>query len=142
MTYEEKKAWLRRYRHAVRMEELKLEEVEQLCTAAQRVTQVLSSMPGGQGDGQSIPRAVERIEDARQEALAQVERCTQIRSEITHALDQVQNITDYEILTRRYIRRQKWEQIAVEMRMDFRWITRRHHIAVDGLTLESPIPNS
>lgn len=42
---------------------------------------------------------------------------------------------------RRYIRGQKWEQIAVEMRMDFRWITRRHHIAVDGLTLESPIPN-
>lgn len=141
MTYEEKKAWLRRYRHAVRMEQIKLDEVEQLRAAAQRVTQVLSDLPSGTGDGQSIPRAIEHIEDARQKALAQVERCTQIRSEVMQALEQLENINDYEILTRRYIRGQKWEQIAVEMHMDFRWITRRHHIAVEGLTLESPIPN-
>lgn len=141
MTYEEKKMWLRRYRHAVRMEAIKLDEVEQLRTAAQRVTQVLSALPGGKGDGQAIPRAVERIEEARQQALEQVEQCAQIRAEIMQALDQVQNVTDYEILHRRYIRFQKWEQIAVEMNLDFRWITRRHHVVVDDLTLESPISN-
>lgn len=142
MTHEEKKAWLRRYRHAVRLEQLKLEEVEQLCTAARRVTQVLSDLPGGVGDGQGIPRAVEKIEDARMDALAQAERCADIRKEVTDALAQVDNITDYEILHRRYIQFEKWEQIAVEMNMDFRWITRRHHLAVDALTLESPILNS
>lgn len=142
MTYEEKKTWLRRYRHAVRMEAIKLDEVEQLRAAAQRVTQVLSDLPGGTGDGQSIPRAVEKIEDARRDALAQAERCADIRKEIMDALEQVENINDYEILHRRYIGGQKWEQIAVEMNMDFRWVTRRHHIAVDDLTLESPIPNS
>lgn len=137
MTYEEKKAWLRRYRHAMRMEEIKLEEAEQLRAAAQRVTQVLTDLPGGAGDGQGIPRAVERIEDARQQALEQVEQCAQIRAEIMQALDQVQNITDYEILHRRYIRFQKWEQIAVEMEIDLRWIYRRHRETVEHLTIES-----
>lgn len=137
MTYEEKKAWLRRYRHAVRLEQLKLDEVEQLRTAAQRVTQVLSDLPGGVGDGQGIPRAVEKIEDARLDALAQAERCADIRKEVTDALAQVENITDYEILHRRYIQFQRWEQIAVEMEIDLRWIYRKHREAVECLTIES-----
>lgn len=137
MTYEEKKAWLRRYRHAVRLEQLKLEEVEQLRTAAQRVTQVLSALPGGAGDGQGIPRAVEKIEEARLDAIAQAERCADIRKEVTDALAQVENITDYEILHRRYIQFQRWEQIAVEMEIDLRWIYRKHREAVECLTIES-----
>lgn len=137
MTYEEKKAWLRRYLHAVRLEQLKLDEVEQLRTAAQRVTQVLSDLPGGVGDGQGIPRAVEKIEDARLDALAQAERCADIRKEVTDALAQVENITDYEILHRRYIQFQRWEQIAVEMEIDLRWIYRKHREAVECLTIES-----
>ena len=55
MTYEEKKEWLRRYRKAARMERMKLDEVEQYRTAAEHVTQVLSGMPGGAGDGQALP---------------------------------------------------------------------------------------
>lgn len=81
MTYEEKKEWLRRYRKAARMERMKLDEVEQYRTAAEHVTQVLSGMPGGAGDGQALPRAVERIMDAVQEANAQVMECQQIRKE-------------------------------------------------------------
>lgn len=51
MTYEEKKEWLRRYRKAAKLEKIKLEEVERYRTDAEHITQVLSPVPGGAGDG-------------------------------------------------------------------------------------------
>lgn len=65
MTYEEKKAWLRRYQQAKRLEQLRLDELDTLKTDASNMTQCLSAVPGGGGDGQTLPRAVERIDEAR-----------------------------------------------------------------------------
>ena len=56
MTYEEKKEWLRRYRKAAKLEKIKLEEVERYRTDAEHITQVLSPVPGGAGDGQALPQ--------------------------------------------------------------------------------------
>lgn len=138
MTYEEKKAWLGRYKDATRIERLKLDEYKELRSAAEHITQVLSPVPGGSGDGRSLPRAVERIDTARMEALHQAVLCAIVRAEVLEAISEVEDATDYEILTRRYIHCEKWEQIADKMKMDRRWITRRHHAAVEHLTLESP----
>ena len=135
MTYEEKKQWLRRYRKAARMEKMKLDEVEQYRTAAQRVTQVLSGMPGGAGDGQALPRAVERIMDAMQEANAQVMECQQIRKEIMDAMAQTVDVQDYGILYMRYIGGMKWEQIAAKIGMDVSRVYRRHKAAVKALDI-------
>lgn len=135
MTYEEKKEWLRRYRKAARLERMKLDEVEQYRAAAKRVTQVLSGMPGGAGDGQALPRAVERIMDAMQEANAQVVECQQIRKEVMDAMAQTVDIQDYGILYMRYIDGLKWEQIAVKIGMDVSRVYRRHKAAVKALDI-------
>lgn len=135
MTYEEKKEWLRRYRKAARMEKMKLDEVEQYRTAAQRVTQVLSWMPGGVGDGQALPRSVERIADAMQAANAQVMECQRICKEILSVMNQTVDIQDYEILYLRYIGGKKWEQIAAKIGMDVSRVYRRHKAAVKALDI-------
>lgn len=135
MTYEEKKEWLRRYRKAARMEEMKLDEVEQLRAAAQRVTQVLSDVPGGAGDGQALPRAVERIMNAMQEANAQTMECQKVRQQIMDTMAQTVDVQDYGILYMRYIGGMKWEQIAVKMRMDISCVYRRHKAAVKALDI-------
>ena len=70
MTYEEKKAWLWRYRSAKRFELLRLDEVATLEAEARRTTQRYSALPGGSGDGQTLPRCVERIDEARRAAEA------------------------------------------------------------------------
>lgn len=47
-----------------------------------------------------------------------------------------------EVLTRRYLRGQSWERIAVDMEYDFRWVIRLHGRALRSIlksTLESPI---
>ena len=118
MTYDEKIAWLQRYLDSLRLERELEREVDQMETLATRVTPRLSGMPGGGADGQSLPRAVEGIIRAKQELEAQVNVCKAIRGEVVAALEQITNPRDHEILRRRYILGQRWEEIAVEMHLD------------------------
>ncbi len=140
MTYSEKKAWLSRYQVSLRRERELTEEVKQQEARAQAVTPRLSGMPGGNHPGDSLPRAVEAIIQAQQELQAQINLCGYIRREVVAALEQVTNARDHEILRRRYILGQRWEQIAVEMHIEYRWVTRRHRHTVENmiLTPESP----
>lgn len=137
MTYEEKKAWLWRYRTAKRFELLKLDELATLQTDATHTTQRFSPVPGGSGDGQALPRAVERIEEARQAYKAQCVESERIRKEIIFALQQLDDETDFTILYRRYICGHKWELIADRLHLDVSWVIRRHKKAVQLL---DPVP--
>lgn len=137
MTYDEKIAWLRRYLDSLRLERELEREVDQMETLATRVTPRLSGMPGGGADGQSLPRAVEGIIRAKQELEAQVNVCKAIRGEVVAALEQITNPRDHEILRRRYILGQKWEQIAAEMNYNFQYICKRHKLVVCKLAIKS-----
>ena len=94
---------------------------------------MLSPVPGGAGDGQALPRSVERIADAMQAANAQVMECQRICKEILSVMNQTVDIQDYEILHLRYIDGEKWEQIAVKMGMEVSSVYRRHKRAVKAL---------
>lgn len=140
MTYEEKVRWLRRYQNSLRRERELADELNQLHSRACKATPALTGMPGGGGDGQNLARAVESIVQAQQELQAQINQCGAIRREIVAALDQITSPRDHEIMRRRYILGQRWEDIAVSMHLEYRWVTRSHHRAVDRLILtpESP----
>ncbi len=137
MTYEEKVRWLRRYQESLRREQELAEEVERLRSEATRITPLLSGMPGGSGDGQKVPRAVERIVQAQQELQEQIDHCADVRGEIAAVIARVTNHKDHEILRRRYILGQRWEYIAVQMEIELRWGYRRHRNAVGCMTIES-----
>ena len=139
MTYNEKKAWLSRYQISLRRERELTEEVKQQEARAQAVTPRLSGMPGGPNDGQSLARAVESIVQAKQELQAQINQCGAIRREIVAVLEQVINARDHEILRRRYILGQRFEQISVEMHMDLRWIYRTHKRTVQRLAIKNEV---
>lgn len=133
MTYEEKKAWLWRYRSAKRFERLRLDELATLEAEAMHTTQRYSAMPGGGGDGQTLPRVVERIEEARQAYKAQCEESARIREEITFALQQLDDETEFNILYRRYLCGDKWERIADRLHLTVSWVFRLHKKAVQHL---------
>ncbi len=135
MEYSEKVAWLRRYRESLRREQLLTEEIGQLEAQARRVTRAISGMPGGGGDGQAIPRAVERLEEARQKLAAQLEQGQARRAEIEAAIRREAHPLRRDILTRRYILGQRWEKIAADHHLVLRQVFRLHHQAVDGLDL-------
>lgn len=135
MEYSEKVAWLRRYRESLRREQLLTEEIGQLEAQARRVTRAISGMPGGGGDGQAIPRAVERLEEARQKLAVQLEQGQARRAEIEAAIQREAHPLRRDILTRRYILGQRWEKIAADHHLVVRQVFRLHHQAVDGLDL-------
>ena len=136
MPYDEKVRWLRRYQDSLRRERELLQELDQLKSRACKVTPALTGMPGGGGDGQSLARAVESIVQARQELDAQINQCGYIRREVVVALEQVTNARDHEILRRRYILGQRWEEIAVEMHYKYQHVCRCHKDAVTKLVIE------
>ena len=136
MTYQEKLAFLRRYREAVRQEDTILQEIEALRCQAARVTQALTGMPGS-GDGQALPRAVEQIADAQQQLQEEAARAADARASVCAAIGTVADPLRRDILTRRYILGQRWERIAADNNRDMRWMLRLHRRAVEDLTIES-----
>ena len=137
MTYNEKIAFLRRYRDAQRTMRRLLEELQQLQAEATSVSQALSGMPSGGGDGQAIPRAVERIADAESRLVSAYGAALAECSRVKDAIDTVPDPLRRDILTSRYILGQRWERIAADIDRDLRWVLRLHHRAVDELTIES-----
>lgn len=138
MTYEEKKDWLWRYRSAKRYERLRLDELATLEAEAMHTTQRYSPTPGGGGDGQTLPRAVERIEEARQAAEAQSTVCDAIRAELMDVFSQLDNEVDFMILFRRYVLLEDWDKIAVYVRLSRSQMFQHHSAAVRQLDIKSP----
>lgn len=138
MTYEEKKAWLWRYRSAKRFEQLRLDELATLEAEAMHTTQRYSATPGGGGDGQALPRAVERIEEAKQAAEAQSTVCDAIRAELMDVFRQLDNEVDFMILFRRYVLLEDWDKIAVYVRLSRSQMFQHHSAAVRQLDIKSP----
>lgn len=135
MDDKEKIAWLRRYQDNRRLQRELERELEQLRSEATRVTPMLTGMPGGPSDGQSLPRAVERLVQAQQELQAQIDTCGAIRREVMAVISQVTDPRDHEILRRRYILGQKWEQIATELPMDYSNVHKRHRAAIKKIAI-------
>lgn len=135
MTYEEKVRWLRRYQDSLRLERALREELAAQQSRACKMTAVLSGMPGAASDGQSLARSVERITKAQQELQAQIDACCAVRQEVAEAIHQITDGRGQEILRRRYLLGQSFEQIAAAMCLDYRWVRRVHKKSVTKWTL-------
>lgn len=138
MTYEEKKGWLWRYRSAKRFELLRLDELATLEAEACHTTQRYSPTRGGGGDGQTLSRSVERIDEARQAAEAQSTVCDAIRAELMDVFSQLDNEVDFMILFRRYVLLEDWDKIAVYVRLSRSQMFQHHSAAVRQLDIKSP----
>lgn len=135
MTYEEKKAWLSRYRVARQKEQQLIDQYAEACAAAQHTTQSLSPVSGGDGGGQCLARAVERKAELEQKGIAQHNLAIQIYREILDAIYSVRDDMDYTILHERYLEGMTWERIAQKKHLALRWVYSRHKRAVENLDL-------
>lgn len=135
MTYNEKVQYLRRYQQSLRQERELEQELLTLRSQACRVTPLLSAMPTGTPDGQGIPHAVERIIQAQHELEHQIAICADTRRDVIAIINQITDARDQEILRRRYLLGQRFEQIAVEMHLEYRWVRRVHKKIVSELQI-------
>ena len=98
----------------------------------------LFPVPGGNGDGQALPRSVERIDEARRAAEAQSAVCDAIRAEIMEVFRQLDDEVDFMILFRRYVLLEDWPDIAVIVRISRSQMFQRHSAAIKRLDIKSP----
>ena len=135
MTYEEKKAWLWRYRDAKKMLRQICYRLEEARTAASHTTQNFSPTPSGSGDGQSLARAIERTDDLERQLAFQRTECDALYEEIDEALQQLEDRQEYHILKGYYLDAKTWEQVAYDMNYSLSMIYVLRRKAMERLSL-------
>lgn len=61
-------------------------------------------------------------------------KLVQMKKDIVHKIKAVQNTEYQTLLELRYLCFKSWEQIAVDMGYELRWLYRLHHRALDAVT--------
>ena len=134
MNSQEKKHWLGRYRSICRRIEAKIEEKERLRSLETKITPTLSDMPKGGGGDDKLATMTEKIDEIDHQLSDELDALAHARAEIEAAIQTVEPESYREVLERRYIRGERWEQIAVDMGYELRWLYRLHHRALDAVS--------
>ena len=126
MTEKEAKEYLMQYRRAARRVDAAAEHLAQLRAAAERITPNYAGGGGSHAAGDRLGEAVAKIVDAETRTAAEIDRMTDLQEEIIRIICAVEDARLRNILYRRYIVGQKWEEIAVAMHIEYRWMLRLH----------------
>lgn len=117
-----------------------LEERQRWVDLATRITPTYSDVPkGGQSGDGKIPAAVERIAEQEEKIDARFRELMALLDEIEGKIAGIEDGRQREILRRRYLGGQKWEEIAKEMHLDYRWVLRLHGRALQKIEAETKI---
>ena len=141
MTNQEKKEYLLGYQRLNQRINRLLLEQQQWRELATRVSPNLSGMPRGGGEG-GTQGTISKIIDLETEINAEIDKLVDKRKEIESIIRAVEDSTLRTLLEYRYINGKKWEEIALMMGYDYRWILRLHGRAlnaVDERAIESHI---
>lgn len=139
MTNQEKKAWLLQYRRLDdRIDRLEKEKAEWI-ERATKMNAPINGLPHGSGVSDTVGFAVSKAADLAAEINREIDRLADLRREIEAAIRTVPDDTMRDLLRYRYIDAMTFEEVAVRMHYNYRWITRLHGRALSELALESPI---
>ena len=128
------KDYLKQYKAIDREIDRLLEEQQHWKDLALRVT---PGYDGSSGSETGRITAVERVTEWEQRIDQKVHQLVELREEMEGMISAVEDGTQKEILLRRYINGQRWESIADEMHLEYRWVIRLHGRALQKLTPKS-----
>lgn len=126
---EKKKEYLNGYREAKRREKRILEQIQRLRLDKMFPCLQNDDMPHGHNQSDLSDYAVkmdELMEELKKERLQAVDEY----NEIYKTISRLENENEKEVLVRRYINGDKWEEIAVKMNYGYRHIHKIHGSAL------------
>ena len=132
MNNQEKKEYLLGYQRLNQRINRLLLEQQQWRELATRVSPNLSGMPGG-GKGGGTQGAISKIVDLETEINAEIDKLVEKRKEIEGIIRAVEDNILRTLLEYRYINGKKWEEIALMMGYDYRYILKIHGKALSLL---------
>lgn len=116
----------------------KLEQIISLHALATKATSTLSDMPVSKTESQSkMAEIIAKIVDLEAEINRDIEKLVEIKQNIVSTIKKVQNPELQTLLELRYLCFRTWEQIAVEMNYDLRYLHKLHRRSLevcDGIT--------
>lgn len=135
MTNQEKKIWLLQYRRLDdridRLEKEKSRWIER----ATKMSAPSDGMPRGSGVSDTVGQAVAKIADLQAEINREIDRLVDLRRQMETAIGTVEDPLLRELLERRYIDGDTFEEIAVGMHYSWRNILRKHGKALSAIRL-------
>ena len=136
VTNAEKKAVLLEYQAIERRIKRLQVEKQGWMEKATAVSPNLSDMPKGAGRDK-IQHAVERIWEIEKRLDQEIDAQVDLRNRIESAVEGLGDGRLRDVMRYRYIDGMKWEEVAVAMHVDYRWVLRLHGRALAQLTIES-----
>ena len=136
MTNQEKIQFLRQYKSILeKIEELK-NDIENWRELGEKVTPSLTGMPQGGQNSPKVEQAAVMICDTEKEINERIKQLSEVYIRILNAIDTVDDINLQNLLHRKYIDGQPFEQIAYEMNYSWRHLRRKHQIALSKVRIE------
>lgn len=134
---QEKKTYLKRYGKADRELDVLYEELALWRSKAEKITPLLRQTPGGgHSGGSQVETAVEKILAVQKEIDVKIDELMAVKQEVVDAVKTVPDETLQLLLSYRYILGMTFEQIAVRMHYNYRWILRLHGRALSAIQLD------
>lgn len=127
------KEYLMQYRQIEKEINRLLEERARWMALAEKMTPSLSGMPGGAGGGDRLGETVAKIVDLEREIDAKVDELVEHHRKIGEAISQIPDAKEREVLLRRYIQGQSWEEIGEKMEITIRRVYQLHKTALFSL---------
>ena len=120
-----KKEYLKSYQKAVKAEQKIKDEIEQLRLDKMCPSVILDDMPHGHNQTDLSSYAA-HIDDLMFDLKCKLEDKIELRRNINMRIQTMRSETEKTILWMRYIKGMKWEQIAVQMKYNYRSVLKIH----------------
>ena len=110
----------------------KIQQVAALNDLATKATSTLTGMPHNPNHATStMEETITKIIDLQAEINQDIDTLVDLKRDLSATIKAVGNTEYQTVLEKRYLCFQSWEQIAVEMGYDLRWLYRIHGKALD-----------
>lgn len=136
ITNQDKIKYLKRFSILDKEIDRKIEEVAYWRGRLGQVTNMLPGMPKGGGSIYSKTESiVAKIVDLEQDINRDIDRLVDIKKSITEIIEQVEDDRERLLLQYRYIDGKPWEQVAVDMHYNWRWVHKLHSKALSKINI-------
>lgn len=109
----------------------KQEQIDSLNDLATRCTATMTGMPHSPNRGSSpMADTVCKIVDLQEAIAADMQTLVDLKADIMHTIDMVQNVEYRLILEKRYITGKTWPEIAIELGYKMRYMFKLHEEAL------------
>ena len=116
----------------------KLEQVLSLRDLTTKATATMSDMPGGRSRNvYKMQDIIAKIIDLENEINADIDQLVDLKRDIVAIIKAVENPEYQTLLELRYLCFKTWEQIAVDMGYELRYLHKLHHRALGSCSMPS-----